>query len=216
MDRRSPLAAVVVGLIIIAIGCGAPPAEPPVERHESTAERHEPRIAGRVAESRAARPHPRAAATMQYSDAPTEYPALASPGSDHAESHGAGSAPVEIRGDRTTVPPIHPSSPPVLEQTADAALPAGSSSPTKSAPISAAILRAYFARRFLYETWYLLVRDIDVHGRFASIVAWHLNESDALRQARHICDAALSLQRLRGASVRFGSRSVNCSSKSGS
>jgi hypothetical protein len=205
VDRRPPLATVASGLVIVAIGygCGAPPAEPPVEKHNSTAERHEPHLTERGAKAQAAHTRARDAASVQYWDSPpAEYPRHAASGFDQTERETVGSAPVATGGDRTVELPImHSGSPPVMGQVA----PTGSSSPTDLEPISAAIIRAYFARRFLYKTWYLHVRDIDVHGRFASIIAWHLNESSAPKQARNICNAALSLQRLRGASVRFSS-----------
>jgi hypothetical protein len=189
VDWRPPLTAVTSGLVFVAIGygCGgAPPAEPPAERHnfapvEQGAEEAEAQIAPN---------HQRDAVEVQYEEAPpVEYP----PDARNSFDLSVGTGAVEVSKGQAMAPPI----------------------PGRGAPVSAAIIRAYFARRFLYEAWYLHVRDIDVHRRFASIVAWHLNGSRAPKQARGICDAALSLKRLRGASVRFGSRSVNCSSASG-
>jgi hypothetical protein len=204
VDRRFSLAAVASGLVIVAIGCGgsgAPSPESPIERQKSATHRHQPAPVERGAEPRTGRAHaPDAAVEVQYSDAPPvelEHPPRAALASDRMESQAVGSTPVEIREDRAMAPLIRePNRPPA------------------QAPISAAIIRLYFAYRFLYETWYPYVRDIDVHDRFASIVTWHLKGSGAPKQARSICDAALSLQHLQRVSVKFGSRSVDCFSAS--
>lgn len=218
MDRPSLLAALASGLFIVTIGggCGSQPSAPPVERHESAVEHHalsqsqrqapapvkrrEPSPAEQIAKA----PTAHDASEIQYSPAvEPEYPPRASPDSDHS----AGSAPVEIRQSPAGSSPFVRGGPSPAGTTL-----AGDSPTTDSAPVSAAIVRGHFARHFLYETWYPHVRDIDVSNRFASIVAWHLNGSGAPGLARRICAAALSLRRLRGASVRFRFSSVNCSS----
>jgi len=94
------------------------------------------------------------------------------------------------------------------EQASTVAVP-GVPSPVRAQPqiggaaSSAAALRAFLARRYIYASWYTRVREVTVRNRVATVSSWHLGEENPGSTAREICAALLGSHRVAEARVRY-------------
>jgi hypothetical protein len=119
--------------------------------------------------------------------------------------HGSQTAPQPERPAAEVLAPASQGAAPPAEDAEVAPPPEPSAEPPSA--ISSAAVRAYLARRFLYEAWYTKIRNVTMKRRRVILRASLPRDRRGKATARAICTAALEWRRVTKALVEYGSGS---------